>query len=196
MTQDEAFLQAIIENPDDESLRLVYADYLDEQCDQRGEFIRVQCALAGLAYDDPRREALDVRERELRGPVVIQLLGARLQQVLEEPGTDDPYDEQVRRFAADQKAVPMFKDMGGCVAIRMDGQVVSFVWDEPDKPRAVKDARIWQIALAAGAEKYPEVRLLLSLRPVSSRACPCCEGSGTHRIPGIICYCGGLGWVP
>jgi uncharacterized protein (TIGR02996 family) len=30
MHHDEAFLQAIIENPDDDTPRLVYADYLDE----------------------------------------------------------------------------------------------------------------------------------------------------------------------
>ena len=38
MTPDEAFMQAIIESPDDDSLRLIYADYLDERGDPRGEF--------------------------------------------------------------------------------------------------------------------------------------------------------------
>jgi uncharacterized protein (TIGR02996 family) len=83
----DAFLKAIIDNPDDESLRLIYADYLDEQGDLRADFLRVQCALASLAYDDPRRKALDARERKLLGPVVAQLLGARLHQFLEEPAT-------------------------------------------------------------------------------------------------------------
>jgi uncharacterized protein (TIGR02996 family) len=78
MNHDEAFLQAIIENPDDDTPRLVYADYLDERGDPRAEFIRVQIALArlsdeyirlqsGLALlpDDPRREELEAMEREL-----------------------------------------------------------------------------------------------------------------------------------
>jgi uncharacterized protein (TIGR02996 family) len=43
-THDE-FLQAIIANRDDDGPRLVYADWLDEQGDPRGEFIRVQCRL-------------------------------------------------------------------------------------------------------------------------------------------------------
>jgi uncharacterized protein (TIGR02996 family) len=49
MTQDDAFLQAIIENPDDESLRLIYADWLDDRGDARGEFIRLVTRL-------PRRD--------------------------------------------------------------------------------------------------------------------------------------------
>jgi uncharacterized protein (TIGR02996 family) len=49
MKHDEAFLQAIIENPDDESLHLIYADSLDERGDARGEFIRLVTRL-------PRRD--------------------------------------------------------------------------------------------------------------------------------------------
>jgi uncharacterized protein (TIGR02996 family) len=65
VTHDDAFLKAIIENPDDESLRLIYADFLDERGDPRGEFIRVQCELARLPDDDPRRRELEARERVL-----------------------------------------------------------------------------------------------------------------------------------
>src|SRR5262249_40473293 len=65
MTEDQAFLQAIIENPDYDTLRLVYADYLDERGDPRGEFIRVQCELAKLPEGDPRRPELGTRERRL-----------------------------------------------------------------------------------------------------------------------------------
>jgi uncharacterized protein (TIGR02996 family) len=65
MTPEEAFLQDIIEHPDDDGLRLIYADYLDERGDPRGEFIRVQCQLAKLTEGDPRREGLEAREREL-----------------------------------------------------------------------------------------------------------------------------------
>ncbi len=62
---DDTFLQAIIENPDDDGLRLIYADYLDERGDTRGQFIRVQIALASLPNDDPRRGELEARERRL-----------------------------------------------------------------------------------------------------------------------------------
>jgi uncharacterized protein (TIGR02996 family) len=65
VTRDDTFLQAIIENPDDDTPRLVYADFLDARGDPRGEFIRVQCQLALLPADDPRRTELEAVERRL-----------------------------------------------------------------------------------------------------------------------------------
>src|SRR4051794_8024510 len=112
MTQAEAFLRAIIDNPDDESLRLIYADYLDERGDPRAEFIRVQCALARIPQGDRRREALEARERELLSQVVAPWLGGRLQRFLEDPRTGNPIKEQVHRFAAEQKALPLLLDLG------------------------------------------------------------------------------------
>src|SRR5262245_49079200 len=67
MIQD-AFLRAIIEHRDDESHRLVYADWLDDHGEyDRAKFIRAACALAGLAGDDPRRPGLERRSEELLG---------------------------------------------------------------------------------------------------------------------------------
>ncbi len=66
MTHDDAFLRAIIERPDDDAPRLIYADYLDERDDPtRAEFIRLQCELAPLPEEAPRRVALEARERDL-----------------------------------------------------------------------------------------------------------------------------------
>jgi uncharacterized protein (TIGR02996 family) len=66
VTHDDAFLQAILESPDDDTPRLVYADYLDEHGDSdRAEFIRIQVALASLPPDDRRRKQLGDRERQL-----------------------------------------------------------------------------------------------------------------------------------
>lgn len=66
MENDAAFLRAIVESPDDDTLRLVYADYLEERGDsERADFIRVQCALATMARDDPRRKELEAREAAL-----------------------------------------------------------------------------------------------------------------------------------
>jgi uncharacterized protein (TIGR02996 family) len=39
---DLAFLARIAEEPDNTTLRLVYADWLEEQCDPRGEYLRLQ----------------------------------------------------------------------------------------------------------------------------------------------------------
>jgi uncharacterized protein (TIGR02996 family) len=76
MTNDEAFLEAILERPEDDAPRLVYADWLDEHGDpDRAEFIRLQCGLAGLEEDDPRRPPLLARERELLGRRQQEWLG-------------------------------------------------------------------------------------------------------------------------
>jgi uncharacterized protein (TIGR02996 family) len=53
MSHEDAFLRAIAESPDDDAPRLIYADWLDERGDPRGEFIRVQCELARMPPGDP-----------------------------------------------------------------------------------------------------------------------------------------------
>jgi uncharacterized protein (TIGR02996 family) len=67
MTEGDAFLRAIAEDPDDDTSRLAYADWLDEHGDHdRAEFIRLQCELARLPADvDGHR--LEFRANELLG---------------------------------------------------------------------------------------------------------------------------------
>jgi uncharacterized protein (TIGR02996 family) len=51
---------------EDDAPRMACADWFEERGEaERGEFIRVQCALARLAGDDPRRPELTRREDEL-----------------------------------------------------------------------------------------------------------------------------------
>jgi uncharacterized protein (TIGR02996 family) len=64
-SQAVAFLRSIKEHPEDDTPRLVYADWLDEQGDaDRAEFIRVQCELE-RGPDDARVPELRKRAREL-----------------------------------------------------------------------------------------------------------------------------------
>jgi len=63
--EELAFLSRVRERPDDDGPRLIFADWFDERGDARGEFIRVQCALARLSDADPRRTELEQREKEL-----------------------------------------------------------------------------------------------------------------------------------
>jgi uncharacterized protein (TIGR02996 family) len=78
MTHDDAFLQAIIELPDD-TPRVVYADWLeDHRQPDWAAFVRVQCELARLPdalRADSRREELEARERELLARRESQWLG-------------------------------------------------------------------------------------------------------------------------
>jgi uncharacterized protein (TIGR02996 family) len=70
MTNEANFLAAIREDPDDDGVRLVYADWLEEHGDSeaqraRAEFIRVQIELKRLPEFDARRHALEDREADL-----------------------------------------------------------------------------------------------------------------------------------
>jgi uncharacterized protein (TIGR02996 family) len=61
----EGFLARIREVPDDDGPRLIYADWLDEQGDPLGDFIRVQIALARMPGSDRRRPGLTRVESDL-----------------------------------------------------------------------------------------------------------------------------------
>jgi uncharacterized protein (TIGR02996 family) len=63
--EEEAFLKAVRAAPGDDTPRLIYADYLTERGDPRGEFIRVQCELANMDENDPLYAELSRRERML-----------------------------------------------------------------------------------------------------------------------------------
>ncbi len=76
MSDEAALLKAIIANADEDTPRLAYADWLDENNPDetpspssgpsaRAEFIRVQCRLAAGAFDDPDYPELLEREHDL-----------------------------------------------------------------------------------------------------------------------------------
>lgn len=64
-TEAEAFLQRIRAYPEDDAQRLIFADWLDEEGDPRGRFIRVQLALADTPPDTLTWKSLAVEEREM-----------------------------------------------------------------------------------------------------------------------------------
>jgi uncharacterized protein (TIGR02996 family) len=64
----DALLRAVIEQPDDDGPRLIYAEWLGEYGDpDRGEFIQLQCAAAALPPGTARWDDLQQREKELLG---------------------------------------------------------------------------------------------------------------------------------
>lgn len=66
MSTQSGLLRAIRDNPDEDTPRLMYADFLDEEGDAaRAEFIRVQIERGTLPETDARRRALEDREHAL-----------------------------------------------------------------------------------------------------------------------------------
>jgi uncharacterized protein (TIGR02996 family) len=90
MNQDDGFLRAILENPDDDAVRLIYADWLDERGDgDRAEFIRLQCELARRHIEGPCLERLRARERQLLERHEVEW-SAPVRALFR--GEEDPYD--------------------------------------------------------------------------------------------------------
>jgi uncharacterized protein (TIGR02996 family) len=64
MTDKSARRAAIAANPDDDTVRLVFADLVEESGDtERAEFIRNQVELARMSLNDPARRPLVVKNR-------------------------------------------------------------------------------------------------------------------------------------
>jgi uncharacterized protein (TIGR02996 family) len=66
MPQERHFLAAIEAQPDDRTSRLVYADWLDERGDSRGELIRIEEEMRGIPIHSDRYWQLKPRRNELR----------------------------------------------------------------------------------------------------------------------------------
>jgi uncharacterized protein (TIGR02996 family) len=63
--EEDSLLRAVAAAPDDDAVRLVYADWLDEHGQpERAEFIRVQIERGRLPEDDDRQAELAARERD------------------------------------------------------------------------------------------------------------------------------------
>lgn len=68
MNQEQAFLADVIEHPDDDSLRLIFADWLDDHDQpERAEFIRAQIESDHTDVYDPKAAELADREAVLLG---------------------------------------------------------------------------------------------------------------------------------
>jgi uncharacterized protein (TIGR02996 family) len=65
MDNDEAFLRVIADNPADDTSRLVYADWLEERGDPRGDFLRIQRAFTEQSLDASTYRNLCQHEQEL-----------------------------------------------------------------------------------------------------------------------------------
>ncbi|HYV38716.1 MAG TPA: hypothetical protein VE988_23730 [Gemmataceae bacterium] len=104
----------------------------------------------------------------------------------------------LRKVAANLQILPLILDMAGCLGIRPNREVLTFMWDDPQTVTVEHDERIRNMVLFRASQKYPQLAALKPIRPFDAKICPHCSGVGkVASIPrSIICYCGGLGWVP
>jgi hypothetical protein len=99
-------------------------------------------------------------------------------------------------------AVPVYVDIGGALVLRADGEILCYPWDSLAEPAPESDASWRLTAVVVGAEKHPELRPLLPVRPIGTADCQWCAGRGricigeSDRKRGPICgSCYGIGWL-
>jgi hypothetical protein len=99
-------------------------------------------------------------------------------------------------------ALPVYMDMGGALLLHPDGEVLCLPWDEIGGLAPESDSGWRLTALVVGAEKYPELRPLVPVRPSGTADCEWCKGGGRIHIEGTgnrrgpICgRCYGIGWL-
>jgi hypothetical protein len=118
----------------------------------------------------------------------------------------------IRDFARKFRVLPLLQDWSGGWAIRPDGEIITFSYDEPFDMKVEEDVHRRNMALYEGSKKYPELKELVPERPSNAVECPYCKGTGDavdqrtkeyfqqegkeHLLNTFRCYCGGLGWIP
>lgn len=113
--------------------------------------------------------------------------------------TNDP--PEVRQLVIQHKVLPLIWGIGGVYTIHPSGDIISFPWDDNSQGQIELDQRIRNLALFQGSKKYRELESLIE-KPENARVCPYCGGTGIDpyaeklNTDAIVCYCGGLGWIP
>ncbi len=161
MSDEDAFVHSILDNPDDDTPRLVFADWLEEHGrESHAELIRVQCELARLPRRgrEPnvkaRREELAAREKELlrqpeffpKWPAGIPTFQRTTMQAVR-PGHVRDYDS----FKNTSDAPPRKYERGFIAAIRfLDGELMAPEWAESPWHTLLREGK------ALAAELHPD----------------------------------------
>jgi hypothetical protein len=102
-------------------------------------------------------------------------------------------------------ALPLYFDWTAFMALLPDGQIVWVPYDqEPGDIEVVQEERVRNMGLFQGTKLHPEAQFLVPPKPHDAIDCPDCRGTGKPPFPegfehlseGLVCYCGGIGWLP
>jgi len=118
--------------------------------------------------------------------------------------TPDNYG--LRKLAAKLHALPVCQGWLRCLAIKPDGQVISFAidsWDgtvlPPGEMRVEEHPVIRNFAFDEASKRFPILHSLAPKRSPDDVECSDCGGTGDLPLPNMkvkCCSCGGLGWLP
>jgi hypothetical protein len=81
---------------------------------------------------------------------------------------EDPRRADQRGLAAQLHAIPLYADLGACIAIRPNGELISVHsnqdWSKPKEWTPEIEPKWRTVALATGSRKYLEVKVLLPVK--------------------------------
>ena len=154
-----------------------------------------------LGYRLAKLKFLARYRKDLNTMIISQEISARIAKLIEDYGKTGDAPPELQRLVAQENVLPLYGDMGGVLTIAADGEIRSFLWDDTLHGQIEFDPRIKNVALFQGSKKYPELEVLIE-KPPDAQVCSYCQGSGIAPFAeelgkeSIVCYCGGLGWVP
>ncbi|HYM01037.1 MAG TPA: hypothetical protein VEZ90_18910 [Blastocatellia bacterium] len=111
-----------------------------------------------------------------------------------------PIDPELQAAVERTGALPLMTEAAGGFSLLPNGEIISFLWDDTEI-EPVKDPRVINVVLFQGCKRYPELSSIVPTRPPDATECPHCAGTGypidsPPNIENMVCYCGGLGWIP
>jgi uncharacterized protein (TIGR02996 family) len=125
MLDEFPFLRALYHRPDDDGLRLIYADWLDDRGDPRGEYLRREVESRGRTGSGKRKSELSARVAELAANLDSRWLG-RIWQSRDMP----PGVRLDLTVVADGKRSIEVRGDGVDVVLLVEGQPVALNWDD------------------------------------------------------------------
>lgn len=132
---------------------------------------------------------------------ISPLLRSKIETNIKKYTCSENNPQYLRDLARELEILPLFLDMSVCFGLRSNGEIVSFHFDSEFEPHIEEDLRNVNIALHQGSKLYPELKTLVPSKPQDAKICHFCNGTGfesgeLHPEVPLVCYCGGLGWLP
>jgi hypothetical protein len=165
--------------------------------------------LLGLPSSKSKKARRGEERLSVRDPEPVHLTPSQRQQVERRIAefVGDSSSIYTYAFGAIRRsnALPLFFDWTAFMALLPDGQIVWVPYDdEPGDIKVVQEHRWRNLGLFQATKLHPELQFLAPPKPPDAIDCPDCGGTGKllflqdpeHLAERLICYCGGIGWLP
>jgi hypothetical protein len=164
-------------------------------------------AFAAAAYANPamlaeRLAEIDFVNSEISYAAVAVLrfddvdLASTVDRLVDAYEPEPGHADWLRAWSRANRALPVFFDMGGVVAMKGDGSVISMSWEAPDAPAREETSGAAHLAAVIGAaQRHEALGTLAPRRPRGAAECAECavlNPDGGRGCP--VCWY--LGWSP